>query len=419
MGSAVKRFTPPDAMAFLLMESTKRPMHMGGLQLFTPPEDAGPGFVRRTHAAMRACEDVAPMFAGHPVIIRGRSVVLRWTYDKEVNLDHHVKYTALPAPGGKSELFQLISRLHGQRLGRHRPLWEVHVIDGLDDGRFAIFTKAHHALFDGVSFLSLLRRSLSTDPHHDRVDVLWSQRPEAGAKSHGDQVAGASWWETPRLIKDAWRERELFPVFRAPKTLFNARSEVPWVCAIQPWPIQRIEDVARAAAVTINDVALAMCAGALRAYLLERDCLPSSPLVGVSPVDLRTARDVEGRNVMSSAVCNLGTHLEDAAERLATIHASMRYNTHLLRRLPRQVSMQLAGVIGVPITDGSGPLQFNVGISHVADSRKTRYHNGARAGGDLRVPADLARTCAEHRIGQQRGQHELRDRRLRRRRARA
>jgi diacylglycerol O-acyltransferase len=388
MGNSFKRFTPPDAMAFLLMESRKRPMHMGGLQVFTPPKGAGDDFVRRTYAAMRACPDVSPMFAGHPVTARGRTVIMRWTYD-EVDLDYHLRYLSLPAPGREHELFQLISHLHGRILERRRPLWEVHVIDGLHDGRFAIFTKVHHALFDGVSFLSLLRRSLSTDPHQGHVRALWSQRPEASAESPGGPMAGASWKETVSLIRGAWREHELFPVFRAPSTFLNVRSEVPWVCAIQRWPIQRIEAVTRAAGVTINDVSLAMCAGALRALLLDRDELPDSPLVGLSPVDLRTARDVEGRNVMSSAVCNLATHLEDPAERLATIHASMRYNTQFLRRLPRQVSLYLAGVVGIPITDGSRPLPFNVGISHVADAKKPLYHNGARLEGTYGFPPTL------------------------------
>ena len=143
------------------------------------------------------------------------------------------------------------------------------------------------------------------------------------------------------------------------------------------------------AGVTINDVALAMCSGALRALLLERAALPARPLVGLSPVDLRSAKDVEGRNVMSSAVCNLATHLEDPAKRLTTIHESMRYNTRLLRRLPRQVSLYLAGVVGAPITNGTGPLQFNVGISHIADARETRYHNGARLEGTFGFPPTL------------------------------
>lgn len=381
--------TPPDAIAFLLMDSPRRPMHMGGLQIFTPPEGAGLDFPRRTYEFMRDCHEFAPMFAGHPVVVRGRPFPVGWTYDDEIDLDYHLRYVSLPAPGSKSELFRLIADLHGRRLDRGRPLWEVHLIDGLDDGRFAIFTKAHHALFDGVSFLSLLRRSMTTDPRDGRVGALWSQRPEVRTDVRSGPRADASLREAVTLIRDAWREHELFPVYRAPRTFFNVRSEVPWVCAIDSWHIQRIVAVARAADVTINDVALAMCGGALRALLLDRDALPDRPLVALSPVDLRTAGDVDGRNVMSSAVCNLATHLEDPSDRLATIHASMRYNIKFLRRLPRQVSLYLAGVVGMPFNDGSRLLQFNVGISHVAECKTALYHNGARLDGTYGFPPTL------------------------------
>ena len=389
MGDRLKRFTPPDAMTFLLMDSRRRPMHMGGLQLFTPPEGAGPDFVRRTYEAMRTCADIAPMFAGHPVTVRGRPFVPLWTYDDEVDLDYHLRYTTLAAPGGKPELFEMVSDLHGHRIDRTRPLWEVHVIDGLDDGSFAIFTKAHHALFDGVSFLSLLRRSLSTDPQEREVRTLWAQRPKPADASRCRQVSGARWSQTPRLIRDAWREHELFPAYRAPSTFLNVRSEVPWICAIERWSIDRVEAVARATETTVNDIAMAMCSGALRALLLDRDALPDRPLVALSPVDLRTEGEVEGRNVMSSAVCNLGTHLDNPVERLATIQASMRYNTQFLRQLPRQVSLYLAGLVGMPFNDGSRLLQFNVGISHVADTKKAMYLNGARFEGMYGFPPTL------------------------------
>ncbi len=405
----MKRFAPPDAMAFLLMESARRPLHMGGLQLFAPPAGAGSDFVRNTYAAMRACTDVAPMFAGHPTVTkRGRSFIMRWTYDNDVDLDYHFRYTSLPAPGGKDELFELISHIHGRSLDRGRPLWEVHMIDGLADGRFAILTKIHHALCDGVSFMSLLRRSLTTDPHTDQVRVLWSLRPEPGTQSRDAEPSAPredgftgkakSLGELGRsvpMIGAALRERELFPVFRAPPTIFNVNSDVPWIFATHHFPMHRIQDIRQAAGATINDMALAMCAGALRSYLAERNALPDRPLVAAVPVDLRTAEDVEGRNVMSSAACNLGTHLEDPVKRLATIHASMNYNKQLLRGLPRQVSIYLAGVVGAPFTDDSrlGRLlapQFNVGISHVVGVDETQYLNGARLDETYGFPPTLA-----------------------------
>jgi len=299
----------------------------------------------------------------------------------------------------------LISQLHSRNLDRRKPLWEVHVIDGLDRGRFAIFTKAHHALFDGVSFLRLLRRALSTDRESREIQVLWSQRPPAQLQFPGSAMQGQSlrdrfvravkpFGELGRsvtLIRAALRERDLFPAFRAPPTIFNVAGDVPWVCATQSWQIDRIDKVKDAAGASVHDVALAMCAGALRAMLSERTALPERPLVAVVPVGLRTDDDVEGRNLMSSGVCNLATDLKDPVQRLKTVQASMRYNKQLLRALPRQVSMHLGGVISAPITDGSRSgarmsSQFNVGISHVADAhlgdgREALYLNGARLDG--------------------------------------
>lgn len=408
----MKRLAPPDAVAFLLMENGRRPINMGGLQVFSPPEGAGPGFARDTYDAMRRRTHVDPLFAGHPSTVLGRHALLLWDYDDEIDLDYHFRYVALPEPGGRRELFELISRLHGRALDRSRPLWEVHLIDGLSGGRFAIFTKTHHGLFDGVSFISLMRRSLTTDPRRGQVGALWSLRPEPRRKSHDlvpldlwrathPAASGQSRWglgrsvsESVTALRASLRERDLFPVFRAPPTIFNAKSDVPWVFAVQAWPLSRVDAVKHAAGVTVSDVALAMCSGAVRALLAEREALPALPLVAVVPVDLRTGDDVEGRNVMTSAVCNLATNLEDPAERLATIHASMNYNKELLRSLPKQVSMYLAGVIGAPVTDGSFldtviPPQFNVGISLVSDTKEARYQNGARLEGTYGFPPTL------------------------------
>jgi diacylglycerol O-acyltransferase len=393
----MNRFAHPDAAAFLLLESSERPLHMGGLQFFSRPEGSGPEFAWDTYEAMRACTDVSPLFAGHPAPTpRGPSAV-RWRYEDDVDVDDHLRYTSLPAPGGQRELFELISRLHGRVLDRRKPLWEVHVIDGLNDGRFAVFTKAHHALFDGVSFLNLLRGSLSTDPQDNRVQALWSQWPESGPERRGVQTPARTWrytiGTTASSVGSVVRERELFPALRAPRTMFNVAGFVPWHCAGQSWSMERIGDVMAAAGATVNDVAMAMCAGALRAYLAERDALPDVPLVALVPISLRTKGDAEGRNLMSSGLCNLATHVEDPAKRLDIIRASMSYNKQILKALPRQVAMYLAGAIGVPISDGSGwgmlPPQFNVGISHVFDAQESLYHNGARFDGTFGFPPTL------------------------------
>ena len=298
----MKRFAPPDAVAFLLLESAERPMHAGYLQLFRPPEDSGPEFVRETYESMRACTDVAPMFVAHPAMIRGKTRALCWTYDGEFDIDDHLRYLSLPPPGGHRELSELMSRINSRALDRRKPLWEVHVIDGLNDGRLAVFTKIHHALFDGASFFRLVQRSLSTERHSDQVGVLWSQRPEVRPEEQSAEAPGTPWRESlgkamqslgelgplASVVGKALRERELFPILRAPRTVFNDTGDVPWHCLAPSWSIRRIENVQVATGATVNDIALAMCAGALRDFLAERDALPDAPLVAIVPFSLRT-----------------------------------------------------------------------------------------------------------------------------------
>ena len=111
------------------------------------------------------------MFRKRPV--RGLTTAMQWAWedDEDIDLEHHVRHSSLPHPGRIRELLALTSRLHGTLLDRQRPLWEMHLIEGLADGRFAVYTKLHHSLMDGVSGLRLLERSLSTDPA-DRDNTL-------------------------------------------------------------------------------------------------------------------------------------------------------------------------------------------------------------------------------------------------------
>jgi hypothetical protein len=113
---------------------------------------------------MLECQDVAPLFWKRPKSFHGALTNIGWSTDNDVDLSYHVRRSALPAPRRVRDLLELTSRLHANLLDRHRPLWETHVIEGLKDGRFAIYSKMHHALVDGVSGLALMRQSLPTDP---------------------------------------------------------------------------------------------------------------------------------------------------------------------------------------------------------------------------------------------------------------
>ena len=392
----MKRFAPPEVVALLSLESAAHPMHIAVLQLFRPPEGSGPEYARDTYEALRANRDVAPTYAGHPATTRRGTSSLRWSYDDDVDIDYHVRYASLPAPGGTSELFAMVGDLHSRLLDRHKPLWEMHMIDGLNDGRFALYMKAHHAVTDGVSGAKLLQETLSPDPHDKQIRMSWSQGPELRRaevpgptrreRSAGVAKSVAHLGRSVSLMRGALRERQLIPAFRAPRTIFNVASGGPMRCAAQSWPLHRIDDIASEAGVTVNDVALAMTAGALRAYLAERNALPNIPLVAMVPVNLRNENDVDAGNILGGAVCNLATDLDDPAKRLETIHESMQYNVQIIRELPRQVAIQLAGLICAPIGGGTGlgariPPIFNLAITHVRGAKEPLYRNGARLEG--------------------------------------
>src|SRR5262249_30242426 len=109
-----------------------------------------------------------------------------WAFDNDIDIDYHLRRSAVPSPGRIRELLELTSRWHGTLLDRHRPLWETHLVEGLADGRFAIYSKMHHALLDGVSAQRLMMRSMSTDPDDLEVRVPWTLGPKHRSRDSGE-----------------------------------------------------------------------------------------------------------------------------------------------------------------------------------------------------------------------------------------
>jgi WS/DGAT/MGAT family acyltransferase len=402
----VSELAEPEKVVLLALESVDHPMHLGVLQVFAPPAGAGPEYPRETFEAMRACTDVARTFTGHPARTRRGTSKVRWTYDTGIDIDYHWHYRRLPAPGGEQELFDLLGELHSSVLDRRKPLWEGHLIDGLENGRFAVYIKAHHALADGTSGANVIQGALSADPADAEVRVSWAPLPrtrsgpkrprqQATAQSTGKVVHVAR--ELRRsisLIRKLYRNRELAPALRAPRTIFGTASGGPRRCAVRSWPLIRVTDVATKAEVTVNDVALAMCAGAMREYLSQHGALPERPLVAMAPVNIRDDEDADAGNIVGGAICTLATDVDDPAERLQTIHKSMRHNVEIIRELPRQVAIHLFGVVCVPISSDTGlgariPPVFNVGISHMRGLDTPLYRNGARLEATYPLPPTL------------------------------
>lgn len=391
--------SPTDSI-FLLTESREHPMHVGGLQLFEPPEDAGPEFVREIYEKLIAETDFQPTFLKRPGQILGGIANLGWAYDTENDIDihYHVRRSALPSPGRVRDLLELTSLLHSSLLDRHRPLWEGHFVEGLDDGRFALYTKFHHALIDGVSALKLMQRTLSTDSQDRELKAIWNlpRRRHSQSRSRWQmltQTAGSVAALAPstlRLARAALLEQQLTLPFAAPRTMLNVRIGGARRCAAQSYSLDRVKSVKRAAGVTFNDVVLAMCAGALRYYLADQHALPDTPLVAMVPVSLRKGDDADsGGNMVGSILCNLATDVDDPATRLQAISESMRRNKKVFSELPRLQALALSALLLAPmvlaVVPGylsSGPPPFNIVISNVPGPTEPMYWGGARLDGN-------------------------------------
>jgi WS/DGAT/MGAT family acyltransferase len=405
--TTMEPISPTDAL-FLIGESREHPMHVGSLQLFVPPEDAGPHFVRDSYQAMLECTDVQPTFRKRPAFFGGITN-LAWSFDQDVELDYHLRRSALPEPGRVRDLLELVSRLHGSLLDRHRPLWEAHLVEGLQDGRYAVYTKYHHALMDGVSAVRLVQRAFSPDPDDDEMRVPWN----LGPRQHRERRKRPSLLErvgrtavsafalapsTVKLARAALLEQQLTLPFRAPRSMFNVRIGGARRVAAQSWSLDRIRAVKSAAGVTVNDVVLAMSSGALRAYLLEQNALPADPLTAMVPVSLRKDDDDRVGNMVGTLLCNLATDVEDPAKRLQLISSSIHDTKEVFQQLPPVQQLALSafnvgglffGLIPGYLSTASPP--FNVVISNVsAGPSKPVYWRGARLDGNypLSIPLD-------------------------------
>jgi diacylglycerol O-acyltransferase len=388
---------------FLSAESRETPMHVGGLQLFRPPADF-PG-TRELFGQLLAGGDVAPLFRKRPRRSVSTGGQWAWAEDDQFDIEHHVRRNALPEPRRVLELLALCSRLHSTLLDRRRPLWEFHLIEGLADGRFAIYFKIHHALVDGVSARRLLQRVLTKDPDARDLPAPWADRtrpatsrapqepPGGSAALRSALQLAAEAAGIPAALRTTLR-RSLndlsSPVsFAAPRTMFNVPITGSRRFAAQSWPIRRFTAITHSARVTVNDVVLAVCSGALRRYLQGLDALPEQPLIAMVPVALK-ARDLhrESGNAVGAVMCNLATDLADPADRLSTIRASMLGGKQALASMSPLQIVAMTGLGMSPLVlqglPGYAELfrpPFNVIISNVPGPRSPLYLDGARLDG--------------------------------------
>jgi diacylglycerol O-acyltransferase / wax synthase len=414
----VVQLIDPTGVGFLLSENRNMPMHVGGLQLFKKPEGAGRNFVQELYEQMRDVQELAPLFLKRPMRSLKTAGQLVWVEDELFDIDHHVRHSALPRPGRVRELLDLCSRLHGQRLAWERPLWEAHIIEGLRDGRVAMYTKTHHALVDGISAMRLLQSVLSTDPDRRNMPAPWAARPRSRPKAPPSEAelgelglrtlqsalaisaeaAGLPGALVKTLNRSVRNETSALSLY-APRTMLNQNITGSRRFAAQDWPIERMRAIGKATGTTINDVVLAMCGGALRTYLLDEDDLPPETLIAMVPVGLNAKQShlasTEGGNAVGSIMVKLGTDLEDAGDRLTAIHGSMSSGKNAMSEMtPLQIlamsAIGQAPAILTPILRMQGLVRppYNVVISNVPGPRSAHYFNGMELTGSypLSIP---------------------------------
>src|SRR4051795_3086195 len=355
MFRVMQQLTGLDA-AFLAMETGSVFGHVGSICIIDPSTAAEPLTLDRLTRLIEKRLHLIPPFRRRLVDVPFGLDMPYWIEDPDFDIEYHVRELALPEPGDDRQLAEQAARLHARALDRRHPLWELYLIHGLQDGRKAVYTKVHHAAIDGVSgndiLTALLDLSPDGRPAEDvppwecetppstagmlvRSAVSLTKQPLRAARFSYGVVRSLPALATnparpslPVIDRLLGRDRNVLlsaTGLRAPATPFN-RSIGPhrrWAfCSV---PFESVRAVKNGAGVTVNDVVMAVCAGALRRWLIERDALPASPLIAGVPVSVRTdeQKGTHGNRV-SSMIAPLPTHLDHPRERLRAAHEAMR-----------------------------------------------------------------------------------------------
>jgi len=356
--------------AFINLEQTNTPQHVGGLGIYDPSTAPG-GFVRFKDviASFERRLGKLPLFRTRIVEVPGGLDRPYWVKDGNFDVEFHLRHIALPAPGDWRQLCIQVARLHSRPLDMSRPLWEAYIIEGLDNipnlpaGCFAVYTKMHHALVDGAggsSFMAALH-DLRPDPGDDDtadeprlVDTdpgmaeLLSRASINGVRNTLQLVRGTA-RNTIAIGKyalDVYREQIPAPDVSAPKTIFNRAVGPHRVFDAAEFPLDGFKAIKDAAGVTLNDVALGVIGGALQRYLQGKGEAPAEgSLAAAIPLNMRTRRDMTAdNNQVGSVFASLHTDIADPVERLLAIKQSTAEAKVSGEASPMVDAMKLAGV---------------------------------------------------------------------------
>ncbi|PSF13722.1 WS/DGAT/MGAT family O-acyltransferase [Marinobacter shengliensis] len=423
----MKPLSPTDQL-FLWLEKRQQPMHVGGLQLFSFPEGAPDDYVAQLAEELRQKFEVTPPFNQRLSYKLGQPM---WVEDEHLDLEHHFRFEALPTPGRIRELLAFVSAEHSHLMDRERPMWEVHLIEGLKDRQFAIYTKIHHSLVDGVSAMRMATRMLSDNPQDTGLPPIWDlprkarpDRDDPGSSlwhsiTHLLGMSGKQLGTIPTVAKEllktinqARKDPAYDSIFHAPRSVLNQKITGSRRFAAQSYCLTRIKSVCEAYCTTINDVVTAMCASALRTYLMNQDALPEKPLIAFVPVSLHRDDSTEG-NQVGVILANLHTDETNAGQRLLKIHHGMQEAKDRYRHMSPEEIINYTALTLAPaafhLLTGMAPKwqTFNVVISNVPGPSSPRYWNGAKLEGMYPVSIAMDRMALNMTLTSYNGQVEF------------
>jgi WS/DGAT/MGAT family acyltransferase len=324
--------------AFLYFETPTMHMHVGGLMLVDPSTATKPysfadyrDYIERRLPrvpAFRRKLATVPLNLGKPA----------WVEDTDFDLDYHLHRVTVPPPGGDRETAELVGDILSRQMDRSRPLWEMWIVEGRADGLIGVVSKVHHSSIDGITGANMMAElfDFEADKESDpppvddweperkpsdlemvgRALFDWAKRPASIVKLLPGTVMGVG-----KLANRRGRGAPGMPApFRAPRTSFNATVTAHRIVAYTDVRLDDIKAIKNAFGVKVNDVVMAVCSGALRTYLSDRDELPDRSLIAAIPVSVHDRSEgVEGTTKVSIMFSSLASDVDDPAERLRYI----------------------------------------------------------------------------------------------------
>ena len=403
--------------SFLHLETPEMPMHVGSLQIADLPDGYEGDYYEDVKRWMASRMHLASVFQRKLALMPFDLANPVWVDDEDVDLDYHVRHVILPRPGTMEQLEKYVARLHSSLLDRSRPLWEIYVIEGLNTGQVAVYNKMHHAAIDGQAGVAIAKALLSPSAvpapiKPPRPRTRTNQYQLGVAELAGAAVSNAV-TQAIKLVKSLPAVGRalgsiVYPVSEAdgkrhltmpaglqlaPRTPLNVAITNQRSFAARSLPLAEVKAMAKRSGTTLNDVVMAICAGALKRYLADYECVPDKPLVAGVPVSLREAGNTDANNQVSMMMVSLATTIEDPIERLRAINASANVGKKLQGNVKGAMPTDFPS-LGVPwIMSGLVSLYgrsrlanrmppiVNVAISNVPGPQFPLYFAGAKLAG--------------------------------------